>query len=155
MVQRLVTRVLSLSVVAGLILCGCAGIKAQTNSYASLAEAREGGAVANGWIPDGLPSGSHDIREGHVPGTTQHWGIFEYPQAEEGVLRALLEAEEVSVEGLRCEVPARIQWWPLMLRGALDGPRLATTGTRLYRAKNGGLLFAVNWSQGRAYYWSQ
>ena len=106
-------------------------------------------------MPPGLPSGSHDIREGHVPGTSQRWGLFEYPQAEEGSLRGLLQPAEISVDGQRCEVPARIEWWPVMLRGQLDGSRLAATGIRMYRAKEGNLLFAVNWGQGRAYYWSQ
>lgn len=156
MVQRVVIRpVVCLLVGAALFLTGCAGIKSQTNSYATLGEARQGGAIANGWIPEGLPNGSHDIREGHVPGTSQRWGIFEYPHAEEGTLRALLEPQEIAVDGLRCDVPARIEWWPRVLRGPLDGNRVAATGARVYRARKGGLIFAVNWNQGRAYYWSQ
>src|SRR4051812_5727484 len=138
---------------AALFLTGCAGIRSQTNSYATLAEARQAGAIANGWIPEGLPSAAHDIREGHVPGTSQHWGIFEYPRAEEDMLRVLLEPQETS-EDLHCDIPARIEWWPVILRGPLDRGRLATTGTRVYRAKSGNLLFAINWSQGRAYYWT-
>ena len=35
----------------------CAGIDAQTNSFSTLDEARQAGAVAKGWIPDGLPPG--------------------------------------------------------------------------------------------------
>jgi hypothetical protein len=140
---------------AALCVTACAGVKSQTNSYATLAEAREAGAVTRGWIPEGIPTGSHDIREGHVPGTSQRWGIFEYPNAEEGMLRALLEPQEIAADGLPCDVPARIEWWPRVLRGPLDGSGVAATGTRVYRAKEGGLLFAVNWNQGRAYYWSQ
>lgn len=132
----------------------CSGINAQTNSFATLSEARQAGAVSQGWIPEGLPGGAHDIREGHVPGTRQRWGLFEYPKSEEGSLRALLQPEEIALDRERCEVPGRIEWWPLMLRGALDRERLAATGTRVYRAKEGNLLVAVNWSQGRAYYWT-
>ena len=132
---------------------GCAGIKSQTNSFASLAEARQAGAIANGWIPEGLPPGSHDIREGHVPGTSQRWGLFEYPQAEEAVLRGLLQPGEIDADGQQCDVPSRIEWWPVVLRGQLDGNRVAATGAAVYRAKNSDLLFAVNWKQGRAYYW--
>jgi hypothetical protein len=138
-----------------LVLIGCSGINSQTNSYATLTEARQAGAIANGWIPDGLPSGAHDIREGHVPGTSQHWGLFEFPNGEAAMLRALLEREEMPPDGVVCDVPARIEWWPLMLRGPLDGSRLVTTGIRLYRASTGHVLYAVNWNQGRAYYWSQ
>jgi hypothetical protein len=78
----------------------CAGIDAQTNSYATLAEARQAGAIANGWMPDGLPAGSHDIREGHVPGTRQRWGVINFPQSEDAALRALLQPEELSLEAL-------------------------------------------------------
>jgi hypothetical protein len=136
-------------------LIGCSGINSQTNSYATLTEARQAGAIAGGWIPDGLPSGAHDIREGHVPGTSHHWGLFEFPNDEAAMLRALLEREEMPPDRVVCDVPARIEWWPLMLRGPLDGSRLATTGIRLYRASTGHVLYAVNWNQGRAYYWSQ
>jgi hypothetical protein len=156
MVQRVVMHSVVCGIVgAALFLTGCAGIKAQTHSYETLAEARQAGAIANGWIPEGLPDGSHDIREGHVPGTTQRWGLFEYSRAEEATLRALMEPEEIAVEGLPCDVPARIEWWPRVLRGPLDASKVAATGARVYRAKDRGVLFAVNWNQGRAYYWSQ
>ena len=143
--DHVVTRRLA-SVFVVLLLAACAGIQSQTNSFATLSEARQAGAIANGWIPEGLPPGSHDIREGHVPGTSQRWGLFEFPNTEASMLRALIEPQEI---------PARIEWWPVMLRGPLDGPRLAATGTHVYRAKTGGLMFAVNWNQARAYYWSQ
>lgn len=156
MVQRVVKRSVGcVLIVAATSLAACAGIKSQTNSYATLAEARQSGAIARGWIPEGLPGGSHDIREGHVPGTSQRWGLFEYPHTEEAALRALLEPQEIAADGLPCDVPARIEWWPRVLRGPLDGSRIAATGARVYRAKGTGLMFAVNWSQGRAYYWSQ
>jgi hypothetical protein len=148
-------RISLLAIVLALVAAACSGIKSQTNSFATLDEARQAGAIAEGRMPSGLPPGSHDIREGHVPGTSQRWGLFEYPHTEEGSLRGLLRPDEISVEGQRCEVPARIEWWPVMLRGQLDGGRLAATGVRMYRAKEGNLLFAVNWGQGRAYYWSQ
>ena len=149
-----VIRVSPLAIGIALLAAACSGIKAQTNSFATLDEARQAGAIADGRMPQGLPPASHDIREGHVPGTSQRWGLFEFPNAEEAALRGLLQPDEISVDGQRCEVPARIEWWPLMLRGQLDGSRLATTGIRIYRAKEGNLLFAVNWGQGRAYYWS-
>lgn len=147
-------RQLVASFVAGAaFVVACSGIKSQTNSFATLAEARQAGAISSGWIPEGLPPGAHDLREGHVPGTQQRWGLFEYPHAEEATLRGLLQPDEVRGDIGRCEAPARIEWWPVMLRGQLDADRLATTGVRVYRAKDGNLLFAVNWNQGRAYYW--
>lgn len=147
-------RMAALAGIALMLSTACSGINAQTNSFATLAEARQSGAIGKGWIPEGLPPGSHDIREGHVPGTPQRWGIFEYPESQEASLRALLQPEEISLDGERCEIPGRIEWWPVMLRGALDGKRLSSTGIRAYRAKTGNLIFAVNWSQRRAYFWT-
>jgi hypothetical protein len=136
-------------------LTACAGINSQTYSFATLDEARRAGAISHGWIPEGLPPGSHDIRVAQLPDTSQHWGIINFPAAEEGVLRALLQPTEVSLTGEHCDMPGRIEWWPVVLRGELDGERLAATGIRGYRANAGQLLFAVNWSQGRAYYWQK
>jgi|SRR5919112_641476 hypothetical protein len=136
------------------VALACSGIDAQTNSYATLAEADQAGAIVNGWMPEGLPPGSHDIREGHVPGTHQRWGVINFPQAQDAALRALLEPEEISLDGQHCDVPGRVEWWPVILRGALNGERLAATQLRAYRARQGNLIVAVNWNQGRAYYWT-
>jgi hypothetical protein len=137
---------------AALLLTACSSINSQTNAYATLAEAEQAGAVAHGWIPDGLPASAHDLREGHVPGSNDRWGLFEYPQEGGRAVLALLERSELVLNGQECRVPARIEWWPLMLRGPLDSTRLSTTGVHVYRARKQDLLFAVNWSQGRAYY---
>jgi hypothetical protein len=150
--RRGTTRALTLGLLCAML--ACSGIDAQTNSYATLAEARQAGAIANGWMPEGLPPGSHDIREGHVPGTPERWGIINFPHEDDAALRALVHPEEISLDGQRCEVPGRVEWWPVMLRGALDGERLAVTQLRAYRAKEGNLIVAVNWNQGRAYYWT-
>ena len=139
-------------VLAVLALTACSGVNSQTNSYATLAEAQQAGAIAHGWIPTGLPATAHDLREGHVPGSNARWGIFEYPAADEKTVQALLEPSELAVNGQECRVPSRIEWWPLMLRGPLDADRLSTTGVRVYRGRTGDLLFAINWRQGRAYY---
>lgn len=135
-------------------VCGCASINSQTNSFATLEEARQAGAVTAGWVPGWLPPGSYDIREAHVPGTTDLWGIVNFPQGESDVLRAALVPDEVPLDGLRLEMPGRIEWWPIELRGALNGERLSVVGLRGYRARHDNLIVAVNWNQGRAYYWS-
>jgi hypothetical protein len=144
-----------LTVVAALIAAAaCSGIDAQTNSFATLAEAAEAGAIAKGWMPAGLPPGTRDIRQGHVPGTPQRWGVIEFPLSDTAALRALLEAEELPLDGQRCEIPGRVEWWPVILRGTLVGERIAATQLRAYRAREGNLIFAVNWNQGRAYFWT-
>jgi hypothetical protein len=131
----------------------CAGLNSQTYSFATLDEARRAGAIANGWVPEGLPPSSHDIRVAQVPKTSQHWGIINFPRSEESSLRGLLQADEAPLQGEHSDMPARIEWWPVVLRGELDASRVAATGLKAYRSKSGELLFAVNWNQGRAYYW--
>jgi hypothetical protein len=148
--KRLLAIVLMIAAAAA---SGCSSVKSITNSYATLAEAQKAGAVTEGWLPDGLPEQTHDIREAHVPGTTEHWGIINFPAEGEPAVRAIL-AEELPLQGLRCDPPGRIEWWPPMLRGPFDGERLGVTGLHAYRSKDAKLIVAVNWPQGRAYYWA-
>jgi hypothetical protein len=140
--------------VAIAVIVACSGVRSKTNSFATLTEARQAGAIEHGWVPDGLPAGAHDLREAHLPDSTKRWGLFEYPQAEQETLRVLLTSDELSLDGQHCDIPSRIEWWPIALRGDLDGARIAATGLRAYRSKTGDLIFAVNWRQGRAYYWA-
>jgi hypothetical protein len=89
-----------------------------------------------------------------VPGTSQRWGLFNFPPAEGAVLERLLSAQEVSLAGQYVDVPGRIEWWPVSLRGELDAERISITGLRAYRSADGAFVVAVHWSQGRAYFWS-
>ena len=131
----------------------CSGVRARTNAFATLEEARQTGAIDQGWVPQGLPPGAHDLREAHLPGSNKHWGLFEYPASEEEILRSLLQPGEVPLDGQRCDIPPRIEWWPVALRGDLDAARIGATGVRAYRSKTGDRIFAINWQQARAYYW--
>lgn len=142
------------SLVLALGIGACANINSQTNSYATLDEARRAGAVEQGLVPGWLPPGSHDLREAHVPGTTSIWGIVNFPVDEGDTLRAALIPEEVSLDGMEVHMPGRIEWWPIELRGPLNGERLGIVGIKGYRARHNDLVVAVNWKQGRAYYWS-
>ena len=144
------------ALVALVLACAaaCAGINAQTNAYATLDEARQAGAVANGYVPEWLPPGSHDLREAHVPNTTSLWGIVNFPQEQADMLRAALVPDEIPLDSVEVAMPRRIEWWPQELRGALNGERLGVVGIRGYRSRRNGLIVAVNWKQGRAYYWS-
>jgi hypothetical protein len=134
-----------------LLLTGCRDIEVVTGSYTNLADAR--GAIEAGWIPTGLPRGTHDLREAHDLDTNRRWGLFSFPPAEGEALRGLL-TDEIPVAGLRCDIPARIEWWPLVLRGDLNPERVSTTGLTAHRSRDGDLIFVVNWKQGRAYYWT-
>jgi len=123
-----------------------------TASYATLEEAAAEGAIARDRLPDGLPPGTREIRIAYDDASHRRWGLFDFPAMEGEVLQRLL-SREVPFEGLRCDPPRRIEWWPVQLRGHLDAERLVSTGLRAYEA--GELIIAVHWQQGRAYYWTR
>ncbi len=132
----------------------CRNVSVVSASYATLQEAREAGAVSNGYLPDGLPPGTHEIREAHDPESSRRWALFNFPPAEHGHLRALLEPEEISLDGQFCDAPARLEWWPVLLRNGLDAERIRLTGVSAYKGRGADTLYAVNWNQGRAYLWT-
>jgi hypothetical protein len=136
------------------LAAGCRDLDVVTESYATLAEAQAAGAVDRGWLPRGLPAGSRELRLAHDLDSSRRWGLFDFPAAEGDALKRLIGAE-ISFDGLTCNPPRRIEWWPVLLRERLDGERIAATGLRGYAAREGDLIVAVNWAQGRAYYWSR
>ena len=144
----------SLTVLATVAFSACENLNVLTETYATLAEAEADNAVSRGWLPRGLPSGTRELRVAYDADSSRRWGLFNFPPSEAEVLRAIL-GPEISLDGLRCSPPRRIEWWPVLLRDQLDGERIKATGLRAYGAKDGNLILAVNWSQGRAYYWSR
>jgi hypothetical protein len=136
------------------VAAGCGDTEVVTASYTTMAEARQAGAVDRGWLPSGLPPGAHDIREAHDLDSNRRWGLFNFMETDSDALRALLEPSEASLAGVRCDVPPRIEWWPVILRGSIDHGQVQAAGLKAYRTRAAGLMFVVNWNQRRAYYWS-
>jgi hypothetical protein len=142
------------ALLAAVLASSCRNVDVVTASYATLREAQAAGAVSSGYLPEGLPPGTRDIREAHDPGTPRRWVLFNFPPAEREHLLALLEPQEFSLDGQSCDVPGRIEWWPVILRNRLDAERIRATGLLTYKGRSGDVLYAVNWSQGRAYLWT-
>ena len=140
------------AVLSSVLFFACGDLDVVTNSYATAAEARR--AVESGWIPAVLPAGAHDIREAHDARGGRRWGLFSFRAEDAEILRARL-GPELNLSGIRADAPPRIEWWPVLLRGHLDGGRLATTGLKGYPVSGQQLVIAVNWNQRRAYYWSR
>jgi hypothetical protein len=139
---------------AALAFVACGDQDVVTASYATLAEARQAGAATRGEIPAGLPEGAHEIRTARDLDSPRGWGLFNFLAHDEAALRALLQAEEISLAGVSCDIPGRIEWWPVLLRGTIDHEQAKAAGLQSYRTKQGELLVVVNWKQGRAYYWT-
>jgi len=129
----------------------CAGIETTTGVYATVGEARAAGAIERGFVPEGLPASVTDLREAHR-GRSQQWGLFVFPPADGDAVRALVAAE-ITAKAPECDPPGRLEWWPRILRSPLDLAQLQSTGLRLYRSRDNRLTYAVNWRQGRAFYW--
>jgi hypothetical protein len=136
-----------------ILSAGCDYRDVVTESYATLAEAEKAGAIARGWIPSGLPPSTHELREAHNSETNRKWGLFNFAPDDGAALRQRLQPEEVSVAGMRCDIPHRIEWWPVLLRGSLDPDQVKASGLQAFRHRDGNLIVLVNWPQGRAYYW--
>jgi hypothetical protein len=132
------------------IAVACSGVNVQTELYQTLDEARAAGAIERGWIPRGLPESASDLRAAHLENGNR-WGVFIFDSAHGPALKDLLGEEITS--GIDCNAPGRVEWWPRILRSPIDLDRVKSTGLRLYHGRDGQLTFAVNWSQGRAYYW--
>ena len=116
-------------------------------------EARTAGAVEQGWVPSILPDQAFELRAAYDVNGDRRWGLFNFRPADEPALRAVLDGEAVSVAGTAMDIPPRIEWWPVQLRGRLDEERILATGLEAYRSTDGTFMFLVNWKQGRAYYW--
>ena len=155
MLRRSVTRsacaAVAVVVALAIAAAACESLRVQEGIYANLSEARDAGALAHGWVPQGLPASTADLREGHMP-DGRHWGEFSFDVADGTIVRALL-ASEITAGPLACNPPGRLEWWPRILRTPIDVDRVHTTDFHLYRSHDDGSVFAINWKTGRAYYW--
>lgn len=136
------------------MVAGCSDLNLEVGVYATLPEAVQAGAVERGWVPAGLPHGTTDIKVGHKLDSTAHWGTFTFPTAEADALRGLIDPTEIH-EGLDCHPPGRVEWWPRLLRTPIDFEAAKTTGLRFYRSRDGAVAYAIQWAQGKAYYWRE
>jgi hypothetical protein len=134
------------------MLTACSDLRVKESVFSNVDEARAGGAVAAGSVPHGLPESATDLRVGYLP-DGRHWGVFTFAPTDAEAIRALL-GSEISANPPACEPPGRLEWWPRLLHTPIDLDGLHATGFRLYAARAGQTTFAINWGQGRAYYWS-
>ncbi len=146
----MVVRAIGGLMLSAVLVTACGDLRMKEGVFDTVDEARADGAVAAGWVPDGLPKSARDIREGHVP-DGRYWGVFTFPRADEAAVRALLGAE-ITTGTLTCDPPGRLEWWPRIVYSPVDVERVRATGFQMYRGAEG-RTFVVNWGQGRAYYW--
>ena len=142
------------AVIASLSTLACADSSVHTATYATLAEARQAGAIDKGWVPGELPGQAYELRAAYdLDDANRRWGLFNFRAEDHDALRAILAPGDVSIAGVVMDIPPRIEWWPVQLRGRLDEERILATGLQAHRSRDGSLIFLVNWKQGRGYYW--
>jgi len=159
--QRFMGRAI-LSLCLASTLVGCSGDRRQY-FYNTLVDADKAGEITRGWIPDDLmPASSRAIHLVEEPSPSHEWCAFEFLPTDTTNLRKNLK----SVDGLPravARVPSpNATWWPKMLQGSINAAAVQRAGFDLYvveRPANGvemGIyLFAVNWPQGRGFfYWT-
>ena len=130
--------------------------------YPSLAEADKDGAITRGWIPDNiLPGSSRDIHEVHNLSPSREWCAFEFATDDSEKLRKNLKSIDVLPPSVRRVRDPNVPWWPTELKGSLDAEGIRKRGFDLYiieRPANAVmtdvLLFAVDWSKGRGFFYS-
>lgn len=72
------------------------GCERERSRYATLAEARQAGAVERGWIPAWVPQGATELEEAHDPETGRQRLKFRAPAAELAALGGALPRLHVS-----------------------------------------------------------
>jgi hypothetical protein len=132
-----------------MVLSACDDLRVKVVVFNTLEDAKAGGAIAAGWVPEGLPAGVTELRAAYLP-DGRHWGVFMFPRSGDAAIRSIA-AEEITTGTLRCDPPGRLEWWPSLVQSPVDVATVQGTGFRLYRG--GGRTYVINWGQGRAYYW--
>ena len=118
---------------------GARGPSVQTATYATLRRGQGSGRDRPGWVPRSLPEGRLRAACRLRRRTAASDGACSTSAtADADALRGVLQPEEISFAGTVMEIPGRIEWWPVILRGRLDAERIQTTGLRAYPARSGG-----------------
>jgi hypothetical protein len=131
--------------------------------YPSLAEAGKDGAIDRGWIPDEfLPRSSRSIHEIHDLSPSTEWCAFEFVPADSQNILTNLKHIDVLPPSVRHVPKPGVSWWPPVLVGNLDVGKIHKSGFDLYFVERPAtsvtievLLFAIDWSKGRGFFYSR
>jgi hypothetical protein len=131
--------------------------------YPSLAEAGKDRAITRGWIPDEfLPRTSRSIHEVHDLSPSTEWCAFEFVPTDSQNLLTNLKRVDVPPQSVRHVPSPGVSWWPSVLAGDLDVQKIHNAGFDLYFVERPATsvssalwLFAIDWSHGRAFFYSR
>lgn len=118
------------------------------------------GETTRGWIPEFLPKSSRSIRLVEELSPSKEWCAFDFvPAGSQSFREALTKAQPPAP--VRHVPSPGVSWWPAILTGDLDVNSIHNAGLDLYvvvrpatSVSNGFILFAINWHDGRAFFYS-
>jgi hypothetical protein len=142
------------------MLVGCGGRKQYF--YNTLADADKAGEITRGWIPDDLmPGSSRALHLVEELSPSREWCAFEFLPTDSQNLRNNLTSIDRLPRAVTHVPNPDATWWPEMLQGSINAAEIRHAGFDLYvveRPANGvemGIyLSAVNWSEGRGFFYS-
>jgi len=127
--------------------------------YPSLADADKGGEITRGWIPDYLPVSSRAIHIVYAPESPRTWCAFEFSPGDAQRLKENLKSVGALPPPVKRVASPGVPWWPAVLKGNLDVGNIHRSGLDLYVAEEPAhpantdiLLFAIDWTNGRAFF---
>ena len=83
----------------------CADSSVHTATYATLAEARQAGAIDKGWVPGELPGQAYELRAAYdLDDADRRWGLFNFRAEDHDALRAILAPGDVSIAGVVMDI---------------------------------------------------
>jgi hypothetical protein len=140
------------------VLAGCR--HDQQSFYASRADAEKKGEFDRGWLPGFLPKSSHNINLTYDLSPSREWCGFEFNRTDaETLLSSVKPANPLALPIARIPTP-RVPWWPKALEGNLNVQAIQRAGFELYsvtkpvsQAQNETLVFAIDRSNGRGYFY--
>lgn len=112
-----VVRILgSLAVVASLLFAACDYLNTRETGYATIADAREAGAIAAGFVPDHLPASAREIRERHTTDGREVWGRFEFSEPDRELVGSACRPANPGHVPMPGSETRATGWWAEMLR---------------------------------------
>lgn len=128
--------------------------------YSTFGEAVKAGETDRGWIPDYLPKTSRAIHLTEQDSPSKEWCGFEFPPTDSQSLRERLKSVDALPPSVKRVQSPGVSWWPAMLNGNLDAQKIRKEGFELYVVETPANsvstwvdLFAINWSEGRAFFY--
>jgi hypothetical protein len=142
------------------VLVACGGDRSEY-VYETLADADKAGEITRGWIPEDLiPGSSRTIRLVEELSPSREWCAFEFLPTASERLQSLKRADALPPAANEIGSP-HVSWWPSVLEGKLDLVKIHKAGFQLYIVERPAtsvttevLLFAIDWSNGRGFFYS-